>query len=254
LEAAKNASPTTIGHTVLDGAGMAPIVGEVADPINAGWCLAEGNKLDASLSAAAAIPVIGDAATAAKWGKNAVKATDVATDAAKTVDNVVDGAKTAAPATAVEEGGKLLKGGSKVLEDGGKLIQDGGKAEKGLAEVSKADGKGGRAPIEKGRAGETQSEAEAVAAGEYVKGRQVTFELPSGGRSRPDLLTETPKNELKVREAKNGESAKMTRGQRELEDTVEKGGSVIPRGKNAEKAGLKPGELIKIDKFELDKY
>ena len=74
-----------VGHTVLDAAGMVPIFGAVADVANAGWYGAEGAarhygiiddvgagedwKMNAGLSAAAAIPAYGQAATAAKYGK-----------------------------------------------------------------------------------------------------------------------------------------------------------------------------------------
>ncbi|WP_338672187.1 hypothetical protein V1460_04110 [Streptomyces sp. SCSIO 30461] len=60
-----------VGHTALDVAGLIPAVGEVADLANAGWYGLEGDALNASLSAAAAIPVAGWGATGAKWGKNA---------------------------------------------------------------------------------------------------------------------------------------------------------------------------------------
>ncbi|SDM08848.1 intein N-terminal splicing region [Lentzea albidocapillata subsp. violacea] len=59
---------STIGHTVLDVAGLVPGLGEIADGINAVWYLAEGNYTDAALSAAGMIPFGGWGATAAKWG------------------------------------------------------------------------------------------------------------------------------------------------------------------------------------------
>ena len=87
-----------------------------------------------------------------------------------------------------------------------------------------------------------------------MHGRQVTFELPSGRRTRPDLVTEPKPGRLKVREAKNGPDAELTPGQKELKGTIEDGGEVIPRGKNAEKAGLTPGTPVKIESFEEDRY
>ncbi|WP_103532080.1 hypothetical protein [Streptomyces sp. SM11] len=59
-----------VGHTVLDVAGLVPGVGEIADLANAGWYGLEGDALNASLSAASAIPFVGWGATGAKWGKN----------------------------------------------------------------------------------------------------------------------------------------------------------------------------------------
>ncbi|WP_433263647.1 polymorphic toxin-type HINT domain-containing protein [Actinosynnema sp. CS-041913] len=80
-----------IGHAVLDVAGMIPVVGEVADLANAAWYAAEGNYVDAALSAASAIPFAGYAATAVKAGKYA----DKAMDAVQATDNVADAARTA---------------------------------------------------------------------------------------------------------------------------------------------------------------
>jgi len=55
-----------IGHGVLDVAGLVPGVGEVADLANAAWYTAEGDYTMAALSAAAAVPFAGWAATGAK--------------------------------------------------------------------------------------------------------------------------------------------------------------------------------------------
>ena len=119
---------------------------------------------------------------------------------------------------------------------------------------SAASVRGGIAPVLKGRAGEAMSEAEAVTAGETVLGKQVTFELPSGRTAKPDLLTRTSEGNLKVREAKYGPTAKLTPGQRELQSAAQNGEAVTPRGANAEKAGLKPGEQVCIQEFELDSF
>lgn len=55
------------GHDILDIAGMIPGFGEVFDGINAVWYYAEGDILNASLSGAAVIPILGWGSTAAKW-------------------------------------------------------------------------------------------------------------------------------------------------------------------------------------------
>ncbi|MFN3785127.1 MAG: AHH domain-containing protein [Spirosomataceae bacterium] len=49
-------------HTSLDIIGLVPLVGELADGTNAVFYLAEGDKVNASLSAISIIPVVGDAA------------------------------------------------------------------------------------------------------------------------------------------------------------------------------------------------
>lgn len=70
-------------HGALDVVGLIPLVGDVADGANALIYLAEGDGVNAALSAAAMLPVGGQAATAAKWGKRGVEATQVGTKVAK---------------------------------------------------------------------------------------------------------------------------------------------------------------------------
>ena len=67
-------------HTVLDVLGVIPLVGAAADAANGLLYAAEGDWGNAALSAASAVPLLGDAAAAAKLG---VKAVDVAGTAAK---------------------------------------------------------------------------------------------------------------------------------------------------------------------------
>ena len=61
-------------HTGLDVVGSIPGVGEIADGANALIYLAEGDKVNAAISAAAMIPGAGMAATGAKYGKKVVGA------------------------------------------------------------------------------------------------------------------------------------------------------------------------------------
>lgn len=74
---------STVVHSVLDVAGLVPVFGEAADLANAGIYAAEGDYVNAGISAAAAIPFVGWGATAAKVGKHAHNAVD-ATRAART--------------------------------------------------------------------------------------------------------------------------------------------------------------------------
>lgn len=57
---------SAVGHITLDVFGMVPVVGNVADGINAAWYAAEGEWLDAALSSVALIPGAGQAVTLAK--------------------------------------------------------------------------------------------------------------------------------------------------------------------------------------------
>jgi RHS repeat-associated protein len=91
-----------IGHGALDVAGMIPVVGTVAEGINAIWYGAEGNYGMAALSAAAMIPGLGDAAIAAKVGVKGTKAALEGAEALKGAEAIERGA---------EEGGALVRVG-----------------------------------------------------------------------------------------------------------------------------------------------
>ena len=60
-------------HTGLDGFGLIPGFGEIADGINACLYLCEGDYINAGLSTAAMVPFIGWSATATKWARNIAK-------------------------------------------------------------------------------------------------------------------------------------------------------------------------------------
>lgn len=108
--AVSNATISDIGHTALDVAGMVPVIGEAADLANAGWYLAEGDKTNAALSAAGAIPFAGNFATGAKWAKKGVNAVDMAADGAKVVDKAGDAARVA------DKAGDVAKAGDKTTD------------------------------------------------------------------------------------------------------------------------------------------
>ncbi|MGW1992380.1 RHS repeat-associated core domain-containing protein [Embleya sp. NPDC001921] len=65
-------------HVVLDVAGMVPVIGEAADLANAGLYAAEGDWVNAAISAAGAIPIAGNAATTYRVADNATDAVAVA--------------------------------------------------------------------------------------------------------------------------------------------------------------------------------
>ncbi|GIW82858.1 MAG: hypothetical protein KatS3mg105_4665 [Gemmatales bacterium] len=67
-----------IGHTILDIAGLFPVVGNIADLANAVWYGIEGNWEYAALSFAAAIPGLGYLALAGQAGKYGAKGTKLA--------------------------------------------------------------------------------------------------------------------------------------------------------------------------------
>jgi hypothetical protein len=110
-----------VGQTVVDVAGMIPVVGEGADLVNAGISLLRGNVGDAALSAAAAVPFTGWAAGAVKIGK---RVDDVA-DAAKTVGKIVKELGEEAGEKAAQEAlEEVAEHGDEVADAVGKLDVD----------------------------------------------------------------------------------------------------------------------------------
>jgi RHS repeat-associated protein len=103
-----------LGHAALDAAGMVPVVGAVADIANGAWYAADGDYLDAGLSFAGAIPVIGDAALSARYAIKGAKYADDAVkglEAAKNLEHGAEDVKTAVKGTedatdAAKTGGK----------------------------------------------------------------------------------------------------------------------------------------------------
>ena len=115
-------SASDIGHTVLDVAGLIPVVGTAADLINASWYAAEGDYVNAGLSALGAVPGLGDAATATKLG---VKGADAAMGAAKAAD-------------AVDEVNDARRAGNAARGAGGDAGRSGNAGNDGRSEVREA--------------------------------------------------------------------------------------------------------------------
>jgi hypothetical protein len=96
-----------IGHMVLDGLGLIPVVGEPIDAVNGIWYYAEGNVIDGSLSMASCIPVLGWFSTGGKWARRGAKALDVATLVGrdgKPLDEMLESVQLLARADDVEAG------------------------------------------------------------------------------------------------------------------------------------------------------
>ena len=97
----------------------------------------------------------------------------------------------------------------------------------------------------KGKDGEQETREDL---GDDIAGEQVTLETRNGERSRTDFVTK----DNKVVETKTGD-AKLSPGQEKVKDAIDKGEPVIPRGKNAERAGLEPGRPVKMDSYRIDR-
>ncbi|ANS79226.1 Hemagglutinin/hemolysin-related protein [Serinicoccus hydrothermalis] len=80
------------GHIVLDVLGMVPLFGEPADALNGLWYTAEGNYVDAGLSFAGVVPVVGWFAVGGKWVKRALTLEELAT-AERLVDSGLDASR-----------------------------------------------------------------------------------------------------------------------------------------------------------------
>ena len=96
-------------HGVLDVAGLVPVLGEGADLINAGIYLAEGDKINASLSAAAAIPFAGWGATTIKAAKRTNDAVEVSAKSVKATGKASRESAQAISRRADEAGGYILR-------------------------------------------------------------------------------------------------------------------------------------------------
>ncbi|MEQ3444023.1 RHS repeat-associated core domain-containing protein, partial [Pseudoalteromonas sp. BZP1] len=90
-----------------------------------------------------------------------------------------------------------------------------------------------------GKAGEAKVRQEL---GDANRGEQVTVETLDGDRARVDFVT-TKDGQPNLVEVKTG-NASLSKGQQAVKDAIGRGEPVIPRGANAEKAGLPVGEKI----------
>ncbi len=93
---------SAVTHGVLDVVGLIPVVGEIADGANALIYVAEGDYVNAAISAAAMVPGAGMAATGAKYGKKAVDAVQ----AGKVVKEAAEAAAEKAAKEAAEKAAK----------------------------------------------------------------------------------------------------------------------------------------------------
>jgi hypothetical protein len=101
-----------------------------------------------------------------------------------------------------------------------------------------------------GKAGEALTEAALKQNGTFA-GKQVTFETSTGQRSVIDFVTNVPGGKGVI-ETKTG-GGTLTSGQRQLFDDIQNGREVIPRGANAQKAGLRPNEPTTLRSCGIDR-
>ncbi|WP_228112003.1 GH-E family nuclease [Zoogloea sp. 1C4] len=114
-------------HTTLDVVGLIPGVGEVADGANALVYLAEGDKVSAALSAAAMLPIGGQAATAAKMAKKGAQALEKQATKKAAEEAVEHSVKEAAEKAAKE---KLEREAAEKAKKEAQAAASGGRVEK----------------------------------------------------------------------------------------------------------------------------
>ncbi|WP_051754879.1 RHS repeat-associated core domain-containing protein [Kitasatospora purpeofusca] len=134
---------SNIGHTVLDVAGMIPVIGDACDIVNGVWYAAEGDWKNAAMSLVAVVPVIGSAATAARVASKVAKAVDTATDVVKAVERGSEAAKGIRGASKSLPSSPRAVSGGKAGPSPGAGKAGGGKASGGSSGGGKASGSGG---------------------------------------------------------------------------------------------------------------
>lgn len=107
---------------------------------------------------------------------------------------------------------------------------------------------------EKGEAGEKLAEEKIASEGREIAGKQITVETQDGVRARPDFVSKDAEGNLTIDEAKNGESARLSKGQEAVKNAVDRGEKITPVGKNAEKAGLKSGQPVQVKEFKTHRF
>jgi len=144
-----------LGHAALDVAGMVPVVGAVADVANGAWYAAEGDYLDAGISFAGAIPVIGDAALGARM---AVKGAKYAAEGAEALQGLKNADHLVNDAKALEHAGEDAADVDKAAQ---KAAQEQAAADKAAKEA--AAQKAAKEAEEKAAAARAEAEAESAA-------------------------------------------------------------------------------------------
>jgi hypothetical protein len=108
--------------------------------------------------------------------------------------------------------------------------------------VGAAGARGGRGPVDKGKAGVAETIVDETLSGNKVAGTEVTIDT-AGGRVRLDVVARTPSGQLRLIDSKKGPRAHLTPNQRTGYPALGVTGG-IPRGKKAQAAGLTPGEPL----------
>ncbi|SNX59473.1 RHS repeat-associated protein [Streptomyces sp. TLI_55] len=248
-----------IGHGALDVAGLVPGFGEPADLLNGVWYTAEGNYIDAGLSYASAIPIVGYGASAAKGAKyvnKAVDAVDVATDTAKAADKTKDAVKHAddltppstpkpketpkpAPPAKAKDAPEAKKGDS-----GGKK-NDGAEKKSEGAEKKTEDAEAPAAPKEEVMI--DTGTARALTSADRAVGDQVAAQIGDRGM----VMTQTAVNEFQAAVARNTANGFVGPQEAAMIQTLMSKVRVVPDNVSARAASLKPSRRVGADDIKI---
>ncbi|MFV0268492.1 MAG: hypothetical protein ACK5HT_15300, partial [Draconibacterium sp.] len=251
----KESKPIDKVQTVLDIAGMVPLIGEVADGANALIYLARGDFKNASLSAVACIPVIGSAGTGAKLGIKGVDGATSAYKAAKTVGEAADLATDVKRVKATVEVGEQVASTAKVVDSNTlKAAQDIGSAKKAGQVVEEA---GELTQLQKNKMQGLNFEQEiknSLSATQNNVVEQITIKTDSGVRTRIDLLgNDVSTGDIILTEAKSSATAPLTKNQKlAFPEISETGGVIVGKGKEPFVGGTKiPPTKVQIVRPEM---
>jgi hypothetical protein len=135
-------SPSEIGHTVINVAGMIPVIGAPADAINAGWYAVQGDWKDAALSVATAIPGVGDFVGGVRLGTTALKIAEdgakIAEDGVKAERAIKGGEAAIKGAEAATKGTEAATKGAEAGTKGIEAATKGSEAAKGAEAATKS--------------------------------------------------------------------------------------------------------------------
>lgn len=207
-------------HLGLDVAGMVPVLGVVPDLVNAGLYAARDKKGMAALSLAAAVPIVGQAATAAKLGTKAVGALTKGAKAGVKTSVVAAkqaGKQSAAATKALTKAEKVSSKATKAAKEGKKAFQT-AKAAKGVPDSAMAIGKAYKTAKTAKGAAKTAGKATAKAA----KKAETTTSALSTSIDRYDLAKKT----LKGKEASYARVGRMVKGRRSVGGLVTRAAAV----------------------------
>ena len=115
------------GHLILDGIGTIPVIGMFADAANTIWYAVEGDWVNASISAAAFVPVVGTSAACARHCDVVLdfsRATDTLPSGAHRIDDAPNGARGLSPLGGVIEQTGTNSAGGRIFTSTGAINQN----------------------------------------------------------------------------------------------------------------------------------